>query len=177
MAPLQLIFGSPQGGENPGKPSPEVGRDISDVVSADAENAPRELYLSPTNCANSSTTAVLAIRTSAFVAGFGTIPAGVGAKFSSRNMFRLKNARMTGSVFRNVIAPAFVETMCSSRGMLLISFSLCGHPGENGYTVLSPGAICRSGNAPRHRCHHVQTRRPGLRVMIRPGSSPPGPFR
>lgn len=37
MAPLQLIFGRPQGGDDPGKPSPEVGQDLSDVVSAGAE--------------------------------------------------------------------------------------------------------------------------------------------
>lgn len=38
MAPLQRVFGSPQGGDNPDKPSPEVGQDLADVVAASAEH-------------------------------------------------------------------------------------------------------------------------------------------
>ena len=38
MAPLQLIFGSPHGSDDPGKPSSEMGEDLSYVVSAGAED-------------------------------------------------------------------------------------------------------------------------------------------
>ena len=38
MAPMQRVLGGPKGGDNPGKPSPEVGQDLADVVAAGAEN-------------------------------------------------------------------------------------------------------------------------------------------
>ena len=38
MAALQVSFGRPQGSDDPGKPSPEVGQDLADIVSAGAEH-------------------------------------------------------------------------------------------------------------------------------------------
>lgn len=38
MAPLEGVFGGPQGSDNPSKPSPEVGQDLADVVAAGAEH-------------------------------------------------------------------------------------------------------------------------------------------
>ena len=39
MVPLRRVFGGPQGRDNPGKPSPEVGQDLEDVVAAGAERS------------------------------------------------------------------------------------------------------------------------------------------
>lgn len=38
MAPQRVNFGGPPGSDYPGKPSPEVGQDLSDIMSAGAED-------------------------------------------------------------------------------------------------------------------------------------------
>ncbi len=35
---IRSAFGGPQGGDNPGKPSPQVGQGLADVVAAGAED-------------------------------------------------------------------------------------------------------------------------------------------
>ena len=161
MLPIRCVLGGPQDSDDPGRPSPEIGQDLSDVVAADTEDSEDGIPDRAFQGASGETSVGFHMADFGFD---GTAAAGVGDQFGCQAAPGSTDQN-TGSVL--AMAPIAVVDHSGIGALIGQDFDLFQR-GAQGMTVV--GISCKAAHAddeaPVQRGGHADL---AAELMARPG--------